>query len=156
MEKRRDSVAGVGVSTGGRVNTETGEILYATKTLNGWSGVGLKTRLQEALGLPCCVENDGNCAALAEMHFGVRHLEDLVLLHFGTGIGGGIIQEGVLASGSSYSAGEFGHISIAFEDGLECMCGNSGCLEAYAGGWALDKMAEQYRNVCSSAFLFNH
>ena len=67
LENKRDLVVGVGVSTGGRVNSETGEILFATKVLSGWGGVALKTRLQEQLGLPCYVENDGNCAALAEV-----------------------------------------------------------------------------------------
>ena len=71
-------MAGVGVSTGGRVNSETGEILFATKVLSGWRGTPLKTRLQEELGLPCYVENDGNCAALAELHFGQNKVEDMV------------------------------------------------------------------------------
>ncbi|XP_063718449.1 bifunctional UDP-N-acetylglucosamine 2-epimerase/N-acetylmannosamine kinase-like isoform X1 [Symsagittifera roscoffensis] len=143
LENKRDLVVGVGVSTGGRVNSETGEILFATKVLSGWGGVALKTRLQEQLGLPCYVENDGNCAALAEVHFGLHKMEDMVVLHFGTGIGGGIIQDGCLLNGSSYSAGEFGHIVVCFDDGPDCMCGNSGCVEAYAGGWALNKLAKE-------------
>ena len=70
-------------------------------------------------------------------------MEDMVVLHFGTGIGGGIIQDGCLLNGSSYSAGEFGHIVVCFDDGPDCMCGNSGCVEAYAGGWALNKLAKE-------------
>ena len=87
LENKGDRVVGVGISTGGRVDSESGEILFATQILNGWSGVALRKYVQNNLGLPCYVENDGNCAALAELHFGKHSLDSFVMFHFGTGIG---------------------------------------------------------------------
>ena len=142
LDHKGDRVVGVGVSTGGRVNSESGEILFATKILNGWSGVALRTYVQKNLGLPCYVENDGNCAALAELHFGSHNVDSFVMFHFGTGIGGGVVEDGILVPGNTFSAGEFGHIVVSFDEGPQCMCGGSGCVEAYAGGWALNKITE--------------
>ena len=56
--------------------------------------------------------------------------------------GGGVIEDGILTPGNTFSAGEFGHIVVSFEGGPQCMCGNSGCVEAYAGGWALSRITE--------------
>ncbi|MBI4202515.1 MAG: ROK family protein, partial [Chloroflexi bacterium] len=67
---------------------------------------------------------------------------DLVCLFVGTGIGGGLILDGKLYRGASGSAGELGHM-VLYPGGRACMCGRRGCLEAYAGGWAIAARARE-------------
>jgi glucokinase len=66
--------------------------------------------------------------------------DDILMLSLGTGIGGAAVSGGKLVRGSRSSACEFGHVSVEI-DGLPCTCGSKGCLEAYAGGWAITKQA---------------
>ncbi|KAG7255561.1 hypothetical protein CRUP_001926 [Coryphaenoides rupestris] len=132
-----------GVSTGGRVNPQEGVILHSTKLIQEWSSVDLRTPLSDALHLPVWLDNDGNCAALAERKFGHgRGVENFVNIITGTGIGGGIIHHHELVHGSTFCAGELGHIMVSL-DGPECMCGGRGCIEAYASGMALQREAKR-------------
>lgn len=136
-------ILGVGVSTGGRVNPQEGVVLHSTKLINEWSSVDIRTPLSSALHLPVWVDNDGNCAALAERKFGHGNgVENFVTVITGTGIGGGIIQHNELIHGSAFCAAELGHIVVSL-DGPECTCGSHGCIEAYASGHALQKEAKR-------------
>ncbi|XP_053321783.1 bifunctional UDP-N-acetylglucosamine 2-epimerase/N-acetylmannosamine kinase [Spea bombifrons] len=136
-------ILGVGISTGGRVNPHEGVVLHSTKLIQEWSSVDLRTPLSDTLHLPVWVDNDGNCAALAERKFGQgKGVEDFVTVITGTGIGGGVIHHHELVHGSSFCAGELGHIMVSF-DGPDCMCGSHGCIEAYASGIALQRDAKK-------------
>ncbi|XP_050969880.1 bifunctional UDP-N-acetylglucosamine 2-epimerase/N-acetylmannosamine kinase isoform X2 [Labeo rohita] len=136
-------ILGVGVSTGGRVNPQDGIVLHSTKLINEWSSVDIRTPLSSALHLPVWVDNDGNCAALAERKFGHgKGVENFVTIITGTGIGGGIIQHNELIHGSTFCAAELGHIVVSLE-GPECMCGGHGCIEAYSSGLALQREAKR-------------
>uniref|UniRef100_A0A4W5KK08 Bifunctional UDP-N-acetylglucosamine 2-epimerase/N-acetylmannosamine kinase n=1 Tax=Hucho hucho TaxID=62062 RepID=A0A4W5KK08_9TELE len=136
-------ILGVGVSTGGRVNPQEGVILHSTKLIQEWSAVDIRTPISDALHLPVWVDNDGNCATLAEKKFGHgKGVENFVTIITGTGIGGGIIQHNELIHGSTFCAAELGHIMVSL-DGPECMCGSRGCIEAYASGMALQKEAKR-------------
>uniref|UniRef100_A0AAY5F4N9 Bifunctional UDP-N-acetylglucosamine 2-epimerase/N-acetylmannosamine kinase n=1 Tax=Electrophorus electricus TaxID=8005 RepID=A0AAY5F4N9_ELEEL len=136
-------VLGVGVSTGGRVNPKEGVVLDSTKLIREWAGVNVRTPVSSALHLPVWVDNDGNCAALAEKKFGHgKGMENFVTVITGTGIGGGIIQHGELIHGSTFCAAELGHIMVALE-GPECSCGSHGCIEAFASGLALQREAKR-------------
>uniref|UniRef100_A0A8C5N5F6 Bifunctional UDP-N-acetylglucosamine 2-epimerase/N-acetylmannosamine kinase n=1 Tax=Leptobrachium leishanense TaxID=445787 RepID=A0A8C5N5F6_9ANUR len=136
-------ILGVGISTGGRVNPHEGVVLHSTKLIQEWSSVDLRTPLSDTLHLPVWVDNDGNCAALAERKFGQgKGVEDFVTVITGTGIGGGVIHHNELVHGSSFCAGELGHIMVSF-DGPECMCGSHGCIEAYSSGIALQREAKK-------------
>uniref|UniRef100_A0A6I8R3R3 Glucosamine (UDP-N-acetyl)-2-epimerase/N-acetylmannosamine kinase n=1 Tax=Xenopus tropicalis TaxID=8364 RepID=A0A6I8R3R3_XENTR len=136
-------ILGVGISTGGRVNPREGVVLHSTKLIQEWSSVDLRTPLSDTLHLPVWVDNDGNCAALAERKFGQgKGIEDFVTVITGTGIGGGVIHNHELVHGSSFCAGELGHIMVSF-DGPDCMCGSRGCVEAYASGIALQREAKK-------------
>lgn len=76
----------VGVSTGGRVNPQEGVVLHSTKLIKEWSSVDLRTPISDALHLPVWVDNDGNCAALAERKFGHgKGVESFVTVITGTG-----------------------------------------------------------------------
>ncbi|XP_014907093.1 bifunctional UDP-N-acetylglucosamine 2-epimerase/N-acetylmannosamine kinase isoform X1 [Poecilia latipinna] len=136
-------ILGVGISTGGRVNPQEGIVLHSTKLIQEWSSVDLRTPISDALGLPVWVDNDGNCAALAERKFGHgRGVDNFVTVITGTGIGGGIIHNSELVHGSTFCAAELGHIKVSL-DGPECSCGSQGCIEAYASGMALQREAKR-------------
>ncbi|XP_064901633.1 bifunctional UDP-N-acetylglucosamine 2-epimerase/N-acetylmannosamine kinase isoform X4 [Columba livia] len=136
-------ILGVGISTGGRVNPREGIVLHSTKLIQEWSSVDLRTPISDALHLPVWVDNDGNCAALAERKFGHgKGIENFVTLITGTGIGGGIVHQHELIHGSSFCAAELGHIVVSL-DGPECLCGSQGCIEAYASGIALQREAKR-------------
>merc|ERR1719419_838126 len=116
-------ILGVGVSTGGRVNPQEGVVLHSTKLIQEWSSVDLRTPISDALHLPVWVDNDGNCAALAERKFGHgKGVENFVTVITGTGIGGGIIHHNELVHGSTFCAAELGHIMVSLE-GPECSSG---------------------------------
>ncbi|XP_060920432.1 bifunctional UDP-N-acetylglucosamine 2-epimerase/N-acetylmannosamine kinase isoform X3 [Labrus mixtus] len=134
---------GVGVSTGGRVNPQEGVVLHSTKLIQEWSSVDLRTPISDALHLPVWVDNDGNCAALAEKKFGQgKGVENFVTVITGTGVGGGIIHQNELVHGSTFCAAELGHIVVSL-DGPECSCGSRGCVESFASGMALQREAKR-------------
>jgi len=108
----------------------------------GWRNFPLKQKLEKQIGLPVVVTNDVRAATWGEWRFGSgRGVDDLAVLFVGTGIGGGVISGGKLLAGCSNSGGELGHITIVY-DGRKCRCPNRGCLEAYAGGWAIAERAQ--------------
>lgn len=127
----RDFV-GVGIGCPGPLDLDAGTIV-STPNL-GWDGYPIRDRVSEVVGLPASLDNDANCATYGEWWQGAaRGLTSVVGVTLGTGVGGGLITEGVLVRGASGSAGEIGHMTIHF-DGRRCGCGNRGCLEAYASG----------------------
>jgi glucokinase len=101
--------------------------------------------MAERLGLPVAVDNDGNCAMLAEHGFGAAQGADhALLLAIGTGIAGGIVVDGRLVRGATGAAGEPGHMTID-ENGPPChgACPGRGCLETYVSGTALGLAGER-------------
>lgn len=127
----------IGISTAGQVDSVKGEIIFATETLPGYTGMKIKEIIEAETGIPTAVENDVNSAAMGEAAFGAaKGCPDFICLTYGTGIGGAIFLDGKLYSGSSFSAGEFGHM-ITHANGKECTCGGKGCYETYASARAL-------------------
>lgn len=125
-------IAGVGVSTGGQVSPKTGEVLWATDILPGWTGMKVKEIMEKEFNLPVFVDNDANAAALGEKWAGsARGVEDFLFIIIGTGLGGAIVLNGEVYRGSRGSAGEWGH-TIIHKGGLSCTCGGKGCFEQYA------------------------
>jgi glucokinase-like ROK family protein len=104
----------------------------------GWDGYPIRERFAERFGAPVWVDNDVNVLALGEWRSGVAagH-DDVVVVKIGTGIGAGIISAGRLHRGAQGSAGDVGHIQVSDEVAIVCRCGNTGCLEALAGGAAI-------------------
>ena len=130
----------VGVGAAGIVDA-AGVLRYAPN-IPDWTDVPLAALLGAELGVPVVVDNDANMAAWGEYRAGAGRTAgaDLLLLTVGTGVGGGLIQDGRLVRGASGMAAEFGHIVIA-EGGPLCGCGNRGCLEALASGTAIGRSA---------------
>jgi len=127
--------AAAGVALAGWFSADREELLTAANL--GIGRVPLRRDLEQRLGLPVAVDNDGNAAALAEARAGAgRAARMLVMLTIGTGVGGGIVAGGSLITGAAGLGGELGHIP-ADRDGPLCACGGRGCLEAYASGPAI-------------------
>lgn len=131
----------VGIASPGPLNPRTGVVLY-TPNLPGWRDVPFVDMLRDRVGRPVALQNDGNCGALGERRFGsAQGVRNLVYLALGTGIGGGIISEGVLIDGKNGLGAEVGHVTVAM-DGPRCTCGSVGCVESFASGWAIQREAE--------------
>ncbi len=137
---RMQSVEGLGVAAPGPLDSARG-VLLTPPNMVGWHNVPLRDMLERATGLPVVLEKDGNAAALGEVWFGAgQNVRELILIIVDQGIGAGIVGGGNLYRGSRSGAGEIGHTTIDV-DGPRCSCGNYGCLEAIASGFALGRKA---------------
>jgi len=108
-------------------------------------------RLLYPLDLPVLIENDANAYALGELWKGAgRDLNSFICLTIGTGVGGGIVLGRQIWRGEDGAAAEIGHMVI-YPDGERCLCGNQGCLEAYASAVAIQRrVREAFRKKVSS------
>ena len=137
----KGKVVGVGVGVAGQINPITGIVMFAPN-LN-WHHVPLQTDLSAAIEIPVTVVNDVRAITWGEWLYGAgRECENFICLFIGTGIGSGIVSSGHLLTGCNNTAGEVGHMTIE-TNGLLCTCGNRGCFEAYAGGWAIGQQARE-------------
>ncbi len=134
-------IVGVGIGAAGFVDADRARVLFAPHL--AWRNEPLRDGVAKVVGLPVIVENDANAAAWAEWRFGAGRDESrLVMVTLGTGIGGGIVTDGVIQRGRYGMAGEFGHM-VVVPDGRRCECGNRGCLEQYASGNVLGREARE-------------
>ena len=135
-----EEITAIGVGAPGLSNPETG-ILFTSPNLPGWQDVPLRDIVQERLGKQTFVINDANAAALGEFYFGAaRGVRNFIYITLSTGIGGGIVIDGKIYSGTIGAAGEVGHMTID-DEGPICKCGNRGCWETLASGTALAREA---------------
>jgi predicted NBD/HSP70 family sugar kinase len=133
---RDDRLYGVGVSLPGTVDMARGCSLDSP-IMSGWDGVPLPPYFAELTDAPVILDNDTNVIALAERRGDRRAFDDLLVIKASTGLGAGIIAGGALQRGAVQAAGEFGHNKTPAAAGVPCRCGDTGCLEAIAGGWAI-------------------
>jgi glucokinase len=139
------TIAGVGLSSPGPVDTTTGTA-FQLATIPGLNGLPMQNILEQSLSLPVRVENDGTAAAIGEWRFGAgRGHDHLVYVTVSTGIGGGVICDGSPLRGRRGLAAEVGHLRLV-PNGEVCGCGIKGCFEAYASGTALAKRARKRMN----------
>lgn len=132
---------GIGVGMAGQIEADSGVVRFAPNLY--WHDTPLKSLLENALEVPVVIINDVRAGTWGEWQHGAgKGCEDIVCLFVGTGIGGGIVSAGKMLIGNSNTAGELGHITIDLQ-GRECTCGNRGCLEAIAGGWAIAERARE-------------
>lgn len=129
-------VKAIGVAMSGVIDRNSGTLLFWPK-VPGWNDVPLKRRIQAKHGLPVVLEDTVRTMALAEERFGeAKGLKDFVYVVASMGIGAAIYINHRLYLGAGDLAGELGHTTID-ERGELCSCGNRGCLEVYASGWAI-------------------
>ncbi|MFC2038484.1 ROK family protein [Chloroflexota bacterium] len=141
LDKTDESPQALGIGMAGQIEKNTGLVHFAPNL--GWHDVPLREKLEEQLGLPVTVTNDVRAAAYGEWLYGAgQGTSDLACIFVGTGIGGGIVSGGRLLEGNTNSGGELGHITVV-SGGRQCHCRNKGCMEAYAGGWAIAERARE-------------
>lgn len=140
---KTEDIESFGIGSPGIVNRNEGILIEANNI--GYSDVPVREYLQKNFGdIPVLVENDANCAALGEF-YNSESSGDFVFITLGTGVGGGIVINGKLFTGSNGAAGELGHI-VTHADGIKCSCGRSGCWEAYASVTALIRETQEHRS----------
>lgn len=116
---------GIGIATPGIVD-DAGVV--ATAAHLKWNNLPLAADLSRDFALPVAVVNDANAAALAELTFGDDPAENLICVRVDEGVGAGLVLDGRLFAGSSFAAGEIGHV-VVDPGGTLCACGKRGCLE---------------------------
>ena len=135
------AVAGIGISSAGPLDTETG-IVLGIPTIPGWEGFAFRKAVEDRFGLPVVLENDAIAAAFGEWRHGAgQGLRHLVYVTVSTGVGGGAIVDGHLLHGRQGMAGHVGHLRLV-PDGPTCACGAKGCFEALASGTAMGLRAQ--------------
>jgi glucokinase len=132
--------AAIGVGVPSQIEYSTGTV--ETSVNIPLTGVPLRAELGKRFTVPVFVDNDANCAALAEAQ--LVQCDDLVMLTLGTGVGGGVVVGGRIFRGAHGLGAELGHFTVN-ADGPHCPgnCPNSGCLEAYCSGQALERDATE-------------
>ncbi|MBR1670962.1 MAG: ROK family glucokinase [Butyrivibrio sp.] len=134
-------VVGAGVGVPGAVNSDG--MCYQAVNL-GWEKISVVNELHSALKLPVKAGNDANVAALGEAwKGGGQGYNNLLLVTLGTGVGGGIIIDGKILSGSKGSGGEIGHIHLVDDEPEKCGCGKHGCFEMYASATGAVRLARR-------------
>ena len=125
----------IGIGSPGAPDRKNGVILYANNL--PFRNVPMRDEIQKYINVPVYLENDANCAAIAEGVAGAaKGAEFAVIITIGTGIGGGVIINHKLYTGFNGAAGELGHV-VLHKDGEACSCGRLGCWEAYSSATAL-------------------
>jgi len=135
---------GVGAPNG---NYYTGTIENAPNLPWGHNGVvEFAKLLSEAMnGLPVALTNDANAAAVGEMTYGAaRGMKNFIMITLGTGVGSGIVINGEVVYGHDGFAGELGHTAAVRNNGRQCNCGKTGCLEAYASATGVARTAREW------------
>ncbi|GAA4093935.1 MULTISPECIES: ROK family glucokinase [Actinomadura] len=145
LKGKFEDVRAVGLGTAGFVDETRSTVLFAPNL--AWRDEPIKDKVENLVGLPVVVENDGNATAWGEARYGAGRGHDfIVLITLGTGIGGGIIFNGELYRGRFGIGAEVGHFRVV-PDGRRCGCGNRGCWEQYASGNALVHEARELARV---------
>lgn len=133
----RSAIKAIGAGAPGVIDTASGTILYAPNL--PWKDHRIGQAMQEAFGIPFVVGNDVNVGVLGEWRYGAaKGYSHVVGLFVGTGIGGGIIIDNKLFTGSRFAGAEVGHMIVNTEGPL-CNCGQRGCLEAYSSKIAITR-----------------
>lgn len=135
----RRPVAAAGIGVPGPVDMERGIVANCVNLK--WNRVPIAALLREKLHVPVFAGNDGNLACLGELKAGaLQGVDSGVMLTLGTGIGGGVVQNGTLWIGAHNIGGEMGHMVVG-HNFYDCNCGRNGCLETFSSATAMKKYA---------------
>ena len=143
-------VVSVGIAAPGSIDSKAGTVEYANNL--PFRHFPITALLSEKIGadVPVFVENDANAAAWGEAIAGAaKGTSDSVMVTLGTGVGGGVIINGKLFTGSNGAGAELGHMVIV-KDGAPCSCGRKGCWEAYSSATALIRMTNEKLAQCEA------
>ena len=137
----KEEIAGIGIGVPGPVN-EQGEVPGAVNL--HWGYVNLAGDMEKMTGLRVKAGNYANVAALGEMwKGGGAGCQSIVMVTLGTGVGGGIINNGKIVTGAHGAGGEIGHIHVTDDVECNCNCGNHGCLEQVTSATGITYLANR-------------
>ncbi len=140
----KDQIIGIGIDVPGPV-TEDGTVLQCVNL--GWGIFNVSDEMKRLTGFDTKVGNDANVAALGEMwQGGGKGYKNLIMVTLGTGVGGGVILNGKILTGSNGAAGEIGHITVNYEEQERCNCTKYGCLEQFASATGIVKETKRLLN----------
>jgi glucokinase-like ROK family protein len=126
-----NKIIGIGIATTGLTDSENGVVVFSPN-LFGWSNIPLVQIIENEFKIPTFIDNECRVQAIAERFNGLaRGINTFVCYYVGVGVGSGIFIDGEILRGRYRRGGEVGHITVV-EDGVECHCGNFGCLETVA------------------------
>jgi glucokinase len=139
-----ENIIGIGFGLPGQIDSKKG-IVKLLPNIPGWVNVPLAEMIEKEFSVPVKIDNDVRVATLGELNFGAgKGCQNLICITVGTGVGAGLVVNGQIVRGASMAAGEIGHLIVEKNNGEICGCGNTGCLEAYASGPSIVKMAYDY------------
>ncbi len=152
-----DLIQGIGIGAPNG-NYYKGTIENAVNlTWGGTQVIPFAELMSKKMGLPVCLTNDANAAAVGEMTYGAAQgLKNFIMITLGTGVGSGIVIDGQVLYGHDGFAGELGHVTMVRKNGRLCGCGKSGCLEAYASATGVARTARELLETTNTESLLRH
>ena len=149
----REKIVGIGLGISGTIHKAEGKSLHI-KRIKGWDNINIKEILEEKFQMPVYLKNDVHLLALVEKQkYMEDKAQDFVFIGIRSGIGSAIFYHNQPLDGNNGNAGYIGH-TILDVNGPECVCGNRGCLDAYAGELALNKCYRQKKGIGDSDTYF--
>ena len=146
-----EQIEWVGIGTPGIANSATGIIEYSNNL--GFENTPMVEYIQKHINKPVYIENDANAAAYGEYVAGAaKGAKNAVCITLGTGVGGGIIIDGKIYSGSNFAGAEIGHTVISV-DGPQCSCGRKGCFEVFSSATGLVRMTKERMAECPDSAM---
>lgn len=134
-------IKAIGIGSPGTPDNKDGVLVYAGNL--PFNMAPMRKLIREVVDLPVYIDNDANCACMAEAVAGAaKGVKDSVTITLGTGIGAGVIINGRIYSGFNQAGSEFGH-TVLVSGGIQCTCGRKGCFERYGAASALTRMTEE-------------
>ena len=131
----------IGIGSPGTPDNEEGLLVYSSNL--PFNKAPMRKLIRDVVDLPVYIDNDANCAAMAEAVAGAgKGAKDSVTITLGTGVGAGVIVNGRIFSGFNQAGSEFGH-TVLVSGGVQCGCGRKGCFEQYASATALARMTRE-------------
>ena len=134
-------IEAIGIGSPGTPDNKAGILVYSSNL--PFNMAPMRKLIRDVIDLPVYIDNDANCAAMAEAIAGAaKGTKDSVTITLGTGVGAGVIVNGRIYSGFNQAGSEFGH-TVLVSGGIQCGCGRKGCFEQYASASALARMTEE-------------
>ncbi|MCR4670380.1 MAG: ROK family protein [Saccharofermentans sp.] len=141
LGKEISDIEAIGIGSPGTPDNEEGLLVYSANL--PFNNSPMRKLIRDVVDLPVYIDNDANCAAMAEAVAGAaKGTKDSVTITLGTGVGAGVIINGRIYSGFNQAGSEFGH-TVLVSGGLQCKCGRRGCFEQYASASALARMTKE-------------
>ncbi|MCH4153621.1 MAG: ROK family protein [Saccharofermentans sp.] len=137
----REDIEAIGIGSPGTPDNDAGLLVYSSNL--PFVNAPMRKLIRDVIDLPVYIDNDANCAAMAEAVAGAaKGSKDSVTITLGTGVGAGVIVNGRIYSGFNQAGSEFGH-TVLVSGGIKCGCGRRGCFEQYASASAMARMTKE-------------